>query len=491
MNNNFNNMNFFYSANSEAYQDAFLTWIFYNFYNDNSLDQSDIEVKNFSKFMLKNLVPLKNDDEIITEVEPDTQVKNSDIILKITTTNNEYLVIIEDKTGSSIHPSKKTNKKKDNDYYPTQLEKYYDKFLNDKALKRLYEKYFEEGRVFLYYYKNEFVTEYEERVIDGANDACEKLLRKHYNDIIDSQIKDLRKKEEKINKRIDYLKDYPKKTKPAIEKQQNELTEKIKELNNNKSIIDELESTRDKIIDNKIEENYNKWTILGINKIYDLFRSFINEGDFKNLILKDYYQSIKFWHNQYEINEEKVLYEDNDPEFLWNEQSQIWNSIFEKVMKKVIKESPEKRYVVNKYNGNYWQGSLISDNNVTCLLISPRKIVKDNNTVKIDITLNLRNEKYNDEVPWKNKKERENHRVAIVEKLNKSLGEGWVINQKPKKDEDDDRNDTNLLATYSVSVESSKATVDFLSDKAFNTTIKDLKCIEEYTVNNQKQKIFI
>lgn len=474
MNNNFNSINFFYSANSEAYQDAFLTWIFYNFYNDNSLEQSDIEVKNFSKFMLKELVKLKNDDEIITEVEPDTQVKNSDIILNITTNKNIYLVIIEDKTGSSIHPSNKEN----GESYQTQLEKYYDIFMEmDK-----YTNLFKEGRVFLYYYKNEYVNSYEKRVLAGANS---RLLKNVY--------------ERKIKKCEKNIEDAKKDIEEANQDKGKDHHIKIK---NREETIKENESQK-----NKLESEYNdlesrgktkslcEWEIFGIDDIYDLFDFFLKDNkiaDFENIILRDYYQSIKFWHEKYqeiENNGKMLLYGDK-PDFLWEEQSQIWNSIFEKVMKKVIKESSEKRYVVNKYNGNYWQGSLISDNNVTCLLISPRKIVKDNNTVKIDITLNLRNEKYNDEVPWRNKKERENHRVAIVEKLNKSLGEGWVINQKPKKDEDDDRNDTNLLATYSVSVESSKATVDFLSD-AFNTTIKDLKCIEEYTVNNQKQKIFI
>lgn len=475
MNNIFNNMNFFYSANSEAYQDAFLTWIFYNFKNNNSL-KSDIEVKNFSKFMLKKLVKFKNNDEIITEVDPDTQVKNSDIILNITTNKNKYLVIIEDKTGSSIHPSNKEN----GESYQTQLEKYYDIFMEmDK-----YTNLFKEGRVFLYYYKNEYVNNYEKRVVSGANS---RLLKNVYV----RKIKNCEKAIEKAKKEIvKYNQDKGTNHHTAIKNRENTIKENELKKNKLESEYNDLES-RGKT------KSLCEWKIFGIDDIYDLFEDFKKKNEieeFDNIILRDYYHSIKFWHNQYEKIEEKVLYEDDDPEvceFLWNEQSQIWNSIFEKVMKKVIKESPEKRYVVNKYNGNYWQGSLISDNNVTCLLISPRKIVKDNNTVKIDITLNLRNEKYNDEVPWKNKKERENHRVAIVEKLNKSLGEGWVINQKPKKDEDDDRNDTNLLATYSVSVESSKATVDFLSDKAFNTTIKDLKCIEEYTVNNQKQKIFI
>lgn len=564
MNNNFNNKNFFYSANSEAYQDAFLTWIFYNFYNDNSndnsLDQSDIEVKNFSRFMLKNLVPLKNDDEIITEVKPDTQVNDSDIILNITTNKNiKYLVIIEDKTGSSIHPSNKNN----GESYQTQLEKYYDKFLNESGN---YKEYFEDGRVFLYYYKNEYVNDYEKNVVDSASAACKKILEEHYNntineysnaiitkkEIIKKHSNDILTKEENIKKisneilkkeeniksldekikkieekikqkekaigtspainnseKIKSLKEQIAKRNSDIDSENNQINKKnirINVLNSDKNELNtkidnlnsEINSLNSKIV--KLEEersNVDKyflgWEIKGINWIQELFEDFKKKNEieeFDNIILRDYYHSIKFWHNQYEIIEEKVLeeivlYEDNDPEFLWNEQSPIWNPVFEKLMKEVRGKTPEERFVIKTYNGRYWQLSLASQNNRTCILLDAKHISDS----YVTYTLNLRSDVYRDETPWNNNSEaRENDRKEIVKVLEEKFGNNnsWEVNKKNKSE----KRNVNLLASYTVyTVNRKKTSLQFLID-TWEEVENKLKDIEYTDFNGEKVKVF-
>ena len=123
--------NFFYSANSEAYQDAFLSWIVLNYNSDEKED-----VKEFSKFFIEKLLNDFTEDTTIKidgSVKLERQVHRSDINVIVNTNQGKHLIIIEDKVGSAIHSSNKKNKDGDDeDKYDTQLLKYFDLFLNDE-----------------------------------------------------------------------------------------------------------------------------------------------------------------------------------------------------------------------------------------------------------------------------------------------------------------------------------------------------------------------
>ena len=438
--NEFGERNFFYSANSEAYQDAFLTWIFYNF----TKDETKTEIEKFSKYFLEYLSKIGSNGEKIETVEVDTQVKNSDIILNIKTNKNEYLVIIEDKTGSSIHSSNKS----DGEIYKTQLEKYYDKFMQEKK----YKKYFLEKRVFLYYYKNDYVNEYEESIIIEANSRCKLLLKKQY---------------------------------------EIEIEEKKKEISN----LEANENER-KSIDSVVNKYFREWEILDIKDINQLFLNFektIIKDKIHDQILKEYYQSIGFWNDQINRVNSMVLYSDKDPDFLWNPQSKIWNPIFVRLMNSIKEDSSEDRFAISTFNGKYWQFVFVSKNSRTCIVLDAKNI--SNNTVIISI--NLRNEKYknNEGLPWENDKQREKDRKSIVDKFkelenkksdkSEKINGVWKANKRSKSE--NSKSDINLLAKYTV--KTSKTSLRFLID-TWKKVEEDLRDLEYTDFNNETIKVF-
>ena len=468
--NEFGERNFFYSANSEAYQDAFLTWIFYNF----TKDEPKTEIEKFSKYFLEYLSKIGNNGEKIETVEVDTQVKNSDIILNIKTNKNEYLVIIEDKTGSSIHSSNKS----DGEIYKTQLEKYYDKFLGMDE----YVKYFTEKRVFLYYYKNEFVNEYEKNTIIDANSRCKVLLKKQYEKDNDASVKICEGKIEKCNKRIKKINAY--KRQSTIAKYQNELEEKKSEI---KKINQELESLDDerKSIDSIVNKCFREWEILDIDKIDELFKDFEkHNGKITNQIISEYSQSIDFWKKQIDRIDSRVFYSEKDPDFLWKPQSKIWNPIFASFMESIKGDSLEDRFSISTYNGKYWQFAYISNNYRTCILMDVHHICNDS----VTITINLRNDKYKDQgLPLKNKKEREQDRKRIVDKFSE-LGKNncaWEVNNFNKSG--DSSNDINLLARYTVKTQ--KTSLKFLIE-TWKKVEEDLRDLEYTDFKNETIKVF-
>lgn len=157
---------FFWSANSEHYQDAFLCWLFFNAGNDDQLGD-------FSRFFIGQLIKAKNSIVEILKVE--RQVFDSDIDLIVKTQDNEeHLIIIENKTGSAIHPSKGNKGERD---YDTQLEKYFCKFYESKE----YKKYFTDNCFHLVFFKNESVEYDEIDKIKGCDDSIRKILIKDGN----------------------------------------------------------------------------------------------------------------------------------------------------------------------------------------------------------------------------------------------------------------------------------------------------------------------
>jgi len=175
MGNNNIRENFFFSANSEHYQDAFLKWIFFNFKSDEEGETG--EIVHFSRYFVKTLLNYNGagiKSNPIQEIVVENQVDRSDVDFIIKTKNDkEHLILIEDKTKSSVHAS--NNRKKENTIYETQLEKYYESFLSNKK----YENIFNEGKVHLFYYKNDYLGENEKGNIEDANKACERIFKEH------------------------------------------------------------------------------------------------------------------------------------------------------------------------------------------------------------------------------------------------------------------------------------------------------------------------
>lgn len=241
--------NFFFSANSEHYQDAFLKWIFFNF----NADKKDelLEIEKFSRYFVEKLLNyngygIKSDS--ILEIEVENQVYKSDVNLIIKTKEDgEHLILIEDKTNSSIHSSNnRENKKKK---YKNQLEKYYDSFISENK----YEKMFYEGKVHLFYYKNDYLGENEEKEIGKTNLACKEIFEKHIDE---------------YNKKI--------------QKSKTNLAKKISEL---PVLINTVSIHKD-------DSSIYTWNILDINTIKNIFKCYTNY--FEDTILQQYIECLEF-----------------------------------------------------------------------------------------------------------------------------------------------------------------------------------------------------
>ena len=372
--------NFFYSANSEHYQDAVLTYIFYNYPEEGKDDKELSEIEKFSKYFTGLLIDGDKNNIIITKIDVETQIHDSDIDLIIHTKDGkDHLVIIEDKTGSTIHGSvkKQRNSNDENsqtEYYDTQLEKYYDQFIHDEN----YQEYFKEGRIHLYYYKNEYVNSHEEVILEKAREGCKKIFCNPFLDDIANKNKELYKL---MNDGKNHYDSTFEKKRASIE-EWNTKTKEYQEL---------LQQYGDSIAE---------WKKLDIKWICKAFNDFFKNNRPDNLILKEYFDSIKFWNSQIE-NVIKNEYEINsDDTLLWGDTSKLWNPVFCQMLEVALEKTKynlEQDTKVETYNGRYWQMSLHSKDKKTCMIITTKGI----NDRSISIGINLRNPKYdgNDNVP--------------------------------------------------------------------------------------------
>lgn len=92
--------NIFDIATKELSQDAFITWLLAFADDDNQQYDKELNLcaKEFVSMLIKKQIP--NFNESILTVEAGRQWENIDVWAKV---NNEYLIIIEDKTISSEH----------------------------------------------------------------------------------------------------------------------------------------------------------------------------------------------------------------------------------------------------------------------------------------------------------------------------------------------------------------------------------------------------
>lgn len=303
--------NFFYSANSEHYQDAFLKWIFFNFPSgkDNNLS----EIEKFSRYFVERLLNyngygLKIDS--IIEIVVENQVDRSDVDFIIKTTKNgDHLILIEDKTNTSVHSSNNRNDKEK--IYDTQLEKYYDSFLlNSKK----YETMFNEGKVHLFYYKNSYLGEEESDSIDRANSACKELFKTHINE-------------------------YSKEKQRKIENGRN--SKKSIALLNEK-----IKTASAHLDDNSVYT----WNILDIGKIEKIFSEFANT--FGDPILKQYFDFLRYKKRWLDVDSYPLYVKDYDS-LSDNFKKMAWFSYLRNYLKKELSA-----YIVDEKGGiinePYW-----------------------------------------------------------------------------------------------------------------------------------------
>ena len=395
--------NFFYSANSEAYQDGFLSWIILN-YNSNE----NPEIYKFSKYFIEKLLNDSNDGNTIHVVEEkvslDRQVHDSDLIVIVNTNKGKHLIIIEDKVGSAIHSSNKRNGEK----YATQLIKYFNEFLEDEN----YVDYILENRVHLYVYKNQFIDAVENEKITLSDKECSKLVTDlNYQPEIDD-----------LSRKI-----YTKNKDGNPSKNEMNRDNKVRKLEKRKKIVEEL---KDKYIDDKIvqKKTLYTWNTLDIEEIYKLFNEYIDHKEenvelLNNVIFGSYFQMLKLWHDEYE-KLEKCKYEklekrdyvidfnSNTFDLLWYDRSWLWDYFFHKLTEelygncKMIKNSSDSKiddgrvvYIEPAQGGYYWCWSLHLENKKNNILISARNIVeqiakKKNDQISISIDINLSNPNY-------------------------------------------------------------------------------------------------
>lgn len=364
--------NFFWSANSEAYQDAFLVWVFKNFGTQG-------ELGDFSKYFTEKLINLNPDNEhlnVLSVGTIDKQVKDSDISFTVQTQDGAHLVIIEDKTGSALHSSKK---------YRSQLDKYFEEF--EKIEK--YKDMIHSGKCHLIVYKNQIIGAEEKASIEKSNEFIK-------------------------GKGIKF-------------------------------------------------DKTPEWLALDIDAIYGLFKSFLNEREhFDDAILDSYYQNLSLWRSQYESirSDDFTLTADMLKSPFWQEKSWLWQAFFDKMASSVFsKKELEEQVVISTYNGAYWQLSIHARDNRTVMLLSSRSLLinaANNSSPKILITVNLRNAKYGDRVPWKDYDERDTAFEEIrtlISKLEISGSELKLGTLNKKYDKKSDESHCgNLLATYSFAL---------------------------------------
>ena len=368
--------NFFYSADSEHYQDAVLTYIFYNYPEPGKPDNKLSEIEGFSKYFTGLLLGNSSKDIKIEKIDVKTQVYDSDIRLIVHTADNkDHLIIIEDKTGSAIHRSvKKAKNSRDKNsktlYYDTQLEKYYDKFIHDSD----YQKYFKEGRIHLFYYKNEYINPFEERILEGAKKGCKKILCAPFNDDIEQIRKDIYKL--KNDGQTHYDSTYE---------------SREAKIRNFESKNDDFASYYNKYGDSIVE-----WKKMGIDWIYETFNDYFKNEKPINLILRDYFESIEFWKNEIDkvLNNKYKIERSSGDDYLWGDRSKLWNPVFCQMVKSSL-ELIGDDYVakVDTYAGRYWQMSIHSKDKKSCIITTTKDIREDS----FSIAFNLRNKRYDGE----------------------------------------------------------------------------------------------
>ena len=156
--------NLFHYATKELSQDAFLCWLFSHAIKESNKDE---KLKDCAVDFLKLFVPaLSNKKDIFLSFEPQKQVDNIDILL---TVNNDYKIIIEDKTYTREHSN--------------QLAKY----------REIVEKKYPDDTVIGVFYKIGFQSDREEiknnkYLYVGLDDIC-RILKKH-SDIKNNIFKD-------------------------------------------------------------------------------------------------------------------------------------------------------------------------------------------------------------------------------------------------------------------------------------------------------------
>lgn len=431
--------NFFFSANSEAYQDAFLSWVILNYNSDENPD-----VKRFSKYFLEKLLNNFSDDTKITidgDIELERQVHKSDINVIVNTDQGKHLIIIEDKVGSAIHSSNKKNKK---DKYKTQLLKYFDQFLNDDK----YFDYFTGNRIHLYVYKNQFIDDFEMEQIRLSNKDAVEYLEK-FRDKMQSNIDEENKKEFK---------------------------KKDAEINRDKrvALLQEKKSKVSELVDKKTDFS---WIPIDFEKIIDTFNIYYSQSKGSagshNIILNSYYQMVRLWDgahkdlvkNKYRINADNDLFE-----MLWNDRSWLWEVFFYQLTCEVLGSTE------NIYNGNnngcvhiatassgyYWVWSFHSDNDVYSVNIDAREIKK---TIlekeDLSISINMSSPKYGNKDVFELKLDKDNKptnksgvkkRIEHASKIQNKIKEnypGKYRNTNLKDGEDLDSNLDNTISKFS------------------------------------------
>lgn len=145
--------NFFWQAGSEAYQDAFLAWLFTN-------HDTAGELGAFSKYFIEALLngaPGAEGLHLLRVPKIDRQMKKSDLVLTAETQEDgPYIIIIEDKVGSVLHPSKG---------YASQLDSYFHAFYSLKASAKL----MQAAKCRLVFYKNQSISRRDAAII-GSSD---------------------------------------------------------------------------------------------------------------------------------------------------------------------------------------------------------------------------------------------------------------------------------------------------------------------------------
>ncbi len=377
--------NFFFSANSEAYQDAFLSWVILNYNSDENPD-----VKEFSKYFIEKLLNDFSDDTKITidgDIELERQVHKSDINVIVNTDQGKHLIIIEDKVGSAIHSSNKKNKDDDDDdKYDTQLLKYFDLFLNDNK----YTDYFLENRVHLFVYKNQYIDNFEKKQIEISNKGTLKYLN-IFKDNLQSEIDDLRKKVYKKKK--------------DGNKSADELNrdEKVKLLEIKKKTVKEL-------IDKKIEFN---WISMDSEDIYSLFDKYYSHPSVKNekthnALISEYYQMHKLKYDEYKRIDKSYKLTNNDGlfEVLWNDRSWLWEVLFYELTDKIFGTKDKINdgcnggcvEVSHASSGYYWVWAFHSEHDLYSINIDARAIIKSIlKKEALSISINMGNPIYGNE----------------------------------------------------------------------------------------------
>lgn len=421
--------NFFYSADSEHYQDAVLTYIFYNYPEAGKQDKDLSEIERFSIFFTKQLLNKKGIN--ITGIDVETQKYDSDIDLIIHTTDGkDHLVIIEDKTGSAIHPSvKKQKNSKDKNsetlYYNTQLEKYFDKYIHDKD----FEDFFKEGRIHLFYYKNEYVNDSEKKTLKKASEGCKEILCAPFVDQI-----------EEIKKEIYKLKNDGKSHNAStFEKRENAIKElELKNI--------EFASNFDRFGTSIVE-----WVIRDIDWIYDTFNEFYKGNKAENIILRDYFESIDFWKKEIDIilNNNYTIERVSGTDLKWGDRSKLWNPVFCQMIDAALKQIKDDSYEtqVATYAGRYWEMAIHSKDKKTCVLANTKGITNES----FSIGINLRNAKYNgkENVParWneiEGEREKEGNRIIDLVNKNRIKDADLTLGSRMKKGDQDN----NKICSY-------------------------------------------